>query len=79
MSTRDHCKAIGDVASYNKWGRLAIDFAKDLDMLRVKKRDNLPPPQHHYEIRTYAIVQSVSAMITFMLIKNKNIHYLPFT
>ncbi|KAL7292135.1 hypothetical protein TKK_0014210 [Trichogramma kaykai] len=58
LTTRDHCKALGDVASYNKWGRLALDYTKDLDMLRVRKRDNRSPPQHHYEMRTYSIVQS---------------------
>ncbi|KAJ8669868.1 hypothetical protein QAD02_001127 [Eretmocerus hayati] len=57
LNTRDHCKAIGDVSSYNKWGRLALDYMKDLDMVRVRKRDNRPPPQHHYEIKTYSIVQ----------------------
>lgn len=57
MSTRDHCKALGDVASFNKWSRLALDYTKDLDMLRVQKRNSLPPPKHHYEIKTYPIVK----------------------
>ncbi|XP_043277159.1 coiled-coil and C2 domain-containing protein 1-like isoform X2 [Venturia canescens] len=58
LSTRDHSKAIGDVPGYNKWERLALGYRHDLDMLRVRKRDGLPPPQHHYEEKTYAIVQS---------------------
>ncbi|XP_015607516.1 coiled-coil and C2 domain-containing protein 1-like isoform X2 [Cephus cinctus] len=58
LSTRDHSKALGDVAGYNRWERLALGYTRDLDMLRVRKRDALPPPQHHYEIKTYAIVQS---------------------
>ncbi|XP_058801277.1 coiled-coil and C2 domain-containing protein 1-like [Phymastichus coffea] len=58
LTTRDHCKALGDVPSCNKWSRLALEYTKDLDMVRVKKRDGLPPPQHHYEIKTYSIVQS---------------------
>ncbi|CAL7944646.1 unnamed protein product [Xylocopa violacea] len=58
LCTRDHCKALGDVSGYNKWERLALNFKRDLDMLRVRKRDALPPPQHHYEIKTYTIVQS---------------------
>ncbi|XP_015438520.1 PREDICTED: coiled-coil and C2 domain-containing protein 1-like [Dufourea novaeangliae] len=58
LCTRDHSKALGDVPGYNKWERLALGYKRDLDMLRVRKRDALPPPQHHYETKTYAIVQS---------------------
>ncbi|XP_076301835.1 lethal (2) giant discs 1 isoform X3 [Lasioglossum baleicum] len=58
LCTRDHSKALGDVPGYNKWERFALDYKRDLDMLRVRKRDKLPPPQHHYETKTYAIVQS---------------------
>ncbi|KAK1128344.1 hypothetical protein K0M31_002808 [Melipona bicolor] len=58
LCTRDHCKALGDVSGYNKWERLALNYKRDLDMLIVRKRDALPPPQHHYEIRTHTIVQS---------------------
>ncbi|XP_076377000.1 lethal (2) giant discs 1 isoform X2 [Megalopta genalis] len=58
LCTRDHSKALGDVPGYNKWERFALDYKRDLDMLRVRKRDGLPSPQHHYETKTYAIVQS---------------------
>ncbi|CAL1682529.1 unnamed protein product [Lasius platythorax] len=58
LSTRDHSKALGNVSAYNRWERLALGYTRDLDMLRVRKRDLLPPPQHHYEIKTYQIVQS---------------------
>ncbi|XP_018308605.1 coiled-coil and C2 domain-containing protein 1-like isoform X3 [Mycetomoellerius zeteki] len=58
LSTRDHSKALGDVPGYNRWERLALNYTRDLDMLRVRKRDSLPPPQHHYETKTYQIVQS---------------------
>ncbi|XP_011861691.1 PREDICTED: coiled-coil and C2 domain-containing protein 1-like isoform X2 [Vollenhovia emeryi] len=58
LSTRDHSKALGDVPGYNRWERLALSYTRDLDMLRVRKRDALPPPQHHYETKTYQIVQS---------------------
>ncbi|XP_076665307.1 lethal (2) giant discs 1 isoform X3 [Andrena cerasifolii] len=58
LCTRDHSKALGDVPGYNRWERLALGYKRDLDMLRVRKRDDLPPPQHHYETKTYAIVQS---------------------
>lgn len=58
LCTRDHSKALGDVPGYNRWERLALGYKRDLDMLRVRKRDALPPPQHHYETKTYAIVQS---------------------
>ncbi|XP_051173454.1 coiled-coil and C2 domain-containing protein 1-like isoform X2 [Leptopilina boulardi] len=57
LSTRDHCKGLGDVPGYNRWERLALGYTRDLDMLRVRKRNSSPPPQHHYEIKTYAIVQ----------------------
>ncbi|CAK9825338.1 Coiled-coil and C2 domain-containing protein 1-like [Anthophora retusa] len=58
LCTRDHSKALGDVPGYNRWERLALNYKRDLDMLRVRKRDGLPPPQHHYEKKTYSIVQS---------------------
>ncbi|XP_071866478.1 lethal (2) giant discs 1 isoform X1 [Bombus fervidus] len=58
LCTRDHCKALGDVSGYNKWERLALNYKRDLDMLTVRKRDALPSPQHHYEIKTHTIVQS---------------------
>ncbi|XP_017876982.1 coiled-coil and C2 domain-containing protein 1-like isoform X2 [Ceratina calcarata] len=58
LCTRDHCKALGDVPGYNKWERLALNYKRDLDMLRVRKRDALPPPQHHYETKTHTMVQS---------------------
>ncbi|XP_044001069.1 coiled-coil and C2 domain-containing protein 1-like isoform X2 [Aphidius gifuensis] len=58
LSTRDHTKALGDVPGYNRWERLALGYTKDLDMLRVQRREGLKPPRHHYEVRTYSIVQS---------------------
>ncbi|KAK0181435.1 hypothetical protein PV327_003723 [Microctonus hyperodae] len=58
LATRDHAKALGDVAGYNRWERMALDYERDLNMLRVRKRDGLVPPQHHYEEKTYAIVKS---------------------
>ncbi|XP_043468107.1 coiled-coil and C2 domain-containing protein 1-like isoform X2 [Leptopilina heterotoma] len=57
LSTRDHCKGLGDVPGYNRWERLALGYTRDLDMLRVRKRSSSPPPQHHYVVKTYAIVQ----------------------
>lgn len=59
LSTRNHSKALGDVPGYNRWERLALSYTRDLDMLRVRKRNSLPPPQHHYETKTYQIVQLV--------------------
>ncbi|XP_047367868.1 coiled-coil and C2 domain-containing protein 1-like isoform X2 [Vespa velutina] len=58
LSTRDHSKQLGDVPGYNRWERLALGYTRDLDMLRVRRRDALPAPLHHYETKTYAIVQS---------------------
>lgn len=57
LATRDHAKALGDVPGYNRWENMALGYSRDLDMLRVRRRDGLPPPQHHYEVKTYAIVQ----------------------
>ncbi|XP_046604869.1 coiled-coil and C2 domain-containing protein 1-like isoform X1 [Neodiprion virginianus] len=57
LASRDHSKAIGDVAGYNRWERMALGYTRDLDMLRVKRRDGLPPPVHHYETKSFAIVQ----------------------
>lgn len=58
LATRDHTKALGDVPGYNRWERLALGYTKDLDMLRVQRREGLKPPRHHYEVKTYSIVQS---------------------
>ncbi|XP_066581039.1 coiled-coil and C2 domain-containing protein 1-like isoform X2 [Prorops nasuta] len=62
LTTRDHSKALGDVPGYNRWERLALSYTRDLDMLKIRKRDSLPPPQHHYETKTYAIVQSCTEL-----------------
>ncbi|XP_076181781.1 lethal (2) giant discs 1 isoform X2 [Ptiloglossa arizonensis] len=77
LCTRDHSKALGDVSGYNRWERLAFGYKRDLDMLRVRKRDALPPPQHHYETKTYAIVKSCTDLnegdIEISIIRGVNI------
>ncbi|CAG9825315.1 unnamed protein product [Phaedon cochleariae] len=58
LTTRDHNKAIGDVAGTNKFERLALNVTKDLDVLRVAKRTSRGPPKFHYEMKSFAIVKS---------------------
>lgn len=46
-----------------------MNYKRDFDMLIVRKRDALPPPQHHYEIKTHTIVQLVYVLIYNLIIK----------
>lgn len=79
LSTRDHSKQLGDVPGYNRWERLALGYTRDLDMLRVRRRDALPPPLHHYETKTYAIVQLVRQfLLSFYRMKHSVGHFFFF-
>ncbi|XP_036329336.1 coiled-coil and C2 domain-containing protein 1-like isoform X1 [Rhagoletis pomonella] len=55
-NTRDHHKAMGDVAGMNRFENLALTVQKDLDMVRYSKRKNLDLPKFHYEKRNFNIV-----------------------
>ncbi|CAD7089481.1 unnamed protein product [Hermetia illucens] len=55
-NTRDHHKAMGDVAGMNRFENLALSVQKDLDMLRYAKRKNLSIPRFHYEQKSFNIV-----------------------
>ncbi|XP_065164524.1 coiled-coil and C2 domain-containing protein 1-like isoform X2 [Atheta coriaria] len=59
LSTRDHFKAIGDIAGMNRFEHLALTVTKDLDVVRIAKRTNSSAiPKFHYEKRDYSIVKS---------------------
>lgn len=59
LSTRDHFKAIGDIAGMNRFEHLALTVTKDLDVVRIAKRTNGSAiPKFHYEKRDYSIVKS---------------------
>ncbi|XP_054741813.1 coiled-coil and C2 domain-containing protein 1-like isoform X1 [Anastrepha obliqua] len=55
-NTRDHHKAMGDVAGMNRFENLALTVQKDLDLVRYSKRKNLSLPKFHYERRSFNIV-----------------------
>ncbi|KAM7351958.1 lethal (2) giant discs 1 isoform 1-T4 [Cochliomyia hominivorax] len=55
-NTRDHHKAMGDIAGMNRFENLALTVQKDLDLVRYSKRKNFPLPKFHYEKRRFNIV-----------------------
>lgn len=55
-NTRDHHKAMGDIAGMNRFENLALTVQKDLDLVRYSKRKNLTLPKFHYEKRSFNIV-----------------------
>lgn len=55
-NTRDHHKAMGDVAGMNRFENLALTVQKDLDLVRYSKRKNHTLPKFHYEKRSFNIV-----------------------
>lgn len=59
LSTRDHNKAIGDVAGTNRFEQLALSVTRDLDIIRLAKRKaNKGVPKFHYETKSFSIVKS---------------------
>ncbi|XP_050309160.1 coiled-coil and C2 domain-containing protein 1-like isoform X2 [Anthonomus grandis grandis] len=62
LSTRDHHKALGDVAGTNRFERLALNVTKDLDVVRVAKRMGSKVPKFHYETKEFAIVKSFTEL-----------------
>ncbi|XP_067001233.2 coiled-coil and C2 domain-containing protein 1-like isoform X2 [Anabrus simplex] len=57
LNTRDHFKAIGDVASANRFEQLALHAKKDLNAVRCAHRRSEPLPKFHYETKSFSIVQ----------------------
>uniref|UniRef100_A0A1I8MM95 C2 domain-containing protein n=1 Tax=Musca domestica TaxID=7370 RepID=A0A1I8MM95_MUSDO len=55
-NTRDHHKAMGDIAGMNRFENLALTVQKDLDLVRYSKRKKFPLPKFHYEKRSFNIV-----------------------
>lgn len=63
METRNHFKAMGDVASANRFEQQALHCKKDLDVIRMARKHKHPVPRFHYETRSFSIVQSVDAVV----------------
>ncbi|XP_063245224.1 coiled-coil and C2 domain-containing protein 1-like isoform X2 [Bacillus rossius redtenbacheri] len=57
LTTRDHFKAIGDVASANRFEQLALHAKKDLNAVQCAHRRSEAIPKFHYETKTFSIVQ----------------------
>lgn len=59
LSTRDHHKALGDVAGMNRFERLALNVTKDLDTVRmIHRTPGAAIPKFHYEKKDFSIVKS---------------------
>ncbi|XP_050094412.1 coiled-coil and C2 domain-containing protein 1-like isoform X2 [Anopheles aquasalis] len=56
-NTRDHHRAIGDVAGMNKFENLALNVQKDLDVVRLGHKRGLPLPKFHYEKLQFNVVK----------------------
>jgi coiled-coil and C2 domain-containing protein 1 len=56
-NTRDHHRAMGDVAGTNKFENLALSVQKDLDFVRLAHRKKLPIPKFHYEMKQFSVVK----------------------
>lgn len=55
--TRDHYKAIGDIANANRFEHSALRSKKDLTILQLACAQNLAVPKFHYETKPFSIVQ----------------------
>ncbi|XP_063914192.1 coiled-coil and C2 domain-containing protein 1-like isoform X1 [Zophobas morio] len=63
LSTRDHHKALGDVAGTNRFERLALNVTKDLDIVRLARRTpDARVPKFHYENKDFSIVKSFTEL-----------------
>lgn len=63
LSTRDHHKALGDVAGMNRFERLALNVTKDLDIVRLARRTpGAGIPKFHYENKDFSIVKSFTEL-----------------
>ena len=59
LTTRDHHKALGDVAGMNRFEHLALSVTKDLDIVRLAHRTpGAGVPKFHYEYKDFSIVKS---------------------
>lgn len=55
-NTRDHHRAMGDVAGTNRFENLALSVQKDLDFLRATKLKKIEIPKFHYEQKSFNII-----------------------
>lgn len=62
LSTRDHNKAIGDVAGMNRFEQLALTVTRDLDVVRLARRMSSAVPKFHYETKDFSIVKSFTEL-----------------
>ncbi|GJQ67542.1 hypothetical protein Trydic_g8354 [Trypoxylus dichotomus] len=63
LSTRDHNKAIGDVAGTNRFENLALNVTRDLDVVRLARRTpGSPIPKFHYEQKEFSIVKTLTEL-----------------
>lgn len=62
LTTRDHNKALGDVAGTNRFERLALNVTKDLDVVRLARRTGAIP-KFHYEMKDFSIVKSFTEIL----------------
>ncbi|XP_018006576.1 coiled-coil and C2 domain-containing protein 1-like [Hyalella azteca] len=56
-TTREHFKAVGDVASCNRFEQLIVNTKKELDAVRLAFKRGDKPPRCHYENRSFSIVE----------------------
>ncbi|XP_058461849.1 coiled-coil and C2 domain-containing protein 1-like isoform X2 [Malaya genurostris] len=56
-NTRDHHRAMGDVAGTNRFENLACTVQKDLDFVRLAHKKRLPVPKFHYEMKQFNVVK----------------------
>ncbi|XP_061708128.1 coiled-coil and C2 domain-containing protein 1-like isoform X2 [Cydia pomonella] len=56
-ASRDHYRAMGNIAEMNRFEHLAVTVKQDLDVVVVAKSLNQNPPKFHYESRQFAVVQ----------------------
>jgi len=59
MRTRDHFKSMGDVASGNRFEKMALETKRDLDTLRLAARKEEAIPKYHYETKIFSITEYV--------------------
>nr|XP_022918739.1 coiled-coil and C2 domain-containing protein 1-like isoform X1 [Onthophagus taurus] len=63
LTTRDHNKAIGDVAGTNRFERLALSVSKDLDLVRLAKKSvDAAIPTFHYEMKEFSVVKTFTEL-----------------
>ncbi|KAK3927267.1 Coiled-coil and C2 domain-containing protein 1-like [Frankliniella fusca] len=57
ITTRDHFKALGDIASANRFEHMAVHSKKDMIAIKHAFKRKDPVPQFRYETKSFSIVQ----------------------